>query len=149
MTRQFVLTALVLWLSACGEPEAERRRGVVARVIDGDTVELQDGTVVRYLIADTPELNRGDCFAVEARDYNVMLVLGQEVELELDEEPKDRFGRTLAYVYVGEVMMSRALVEQGYARTLVIKPNVRYAAELQALEADAKARGAGMWGVCD
>ena len=46
--------ALALGLAACGGPEDVFELATVARVIDGDTVELGDGRRVRYLMLDTP-----------------------------------------------------------------------------------------------
>lgn len=125
----------------------------MARVIDGDTIELEGGLKIRYLLVDTPEIAHSvdevsECFGDEARAQNTTLVLGKDISLEYDAECKDRFGRTLAYVYVGERMINEVLVERGYARVLVIKPNEKYADDMRALEDHAESTGAGLWGAC-
>lgn len=141
-------------LAACDAP-AERcgpSSGVVARVIDGDTVELATGETVRYLLVDTPESTGGatDCFGENAARANGDLVLGQEVALAYDVECEDRFGRLLAYVSVGDVEVNTRMVDRGYACVLYIPPNgADRVAELEALEASARAAGRGMWGVCE
>lgn len=140
--------------AACGEGDADQRCGpssaTVVRVIDGDTVELDGGARLRYLLVDAPELSGAspECFAVEARDLNAQLVSGKAVTLEYDVECEDRFDRLLAYVSVGGRMVNRVLVERGYARVLVIAPNERYADELRALEDEAQRVSAGLWGAC-
>jgi len=49
----------------------------VVQVIDGDTFRLEEGTAVRYIGLDTPELGKGEtpdeCFAQEAKQINVLV----------------------------------------------------------------------------
>jgi micrococcal nuclease len=133
--------------TSCG-PASE----TASRVIDGDTIELADGTKIRYLGADTPETQgvaTPDCYGPEAKAFNEMLVTGQEVRLEYDQECEDRFDRTLAYVYLGDRMVSFVLLERGYARKLIIPPNDRYEAEMTELEHRARVAGIGLWGACE
>ena len=106
--------------SACGPTEA-----TVAHVVDGDTVELQTGERVRYLLVDTPEITNGknDCFGAEARDFNRNLVEGKTITLRYDVECEDRYGRLLAYVEVDGRDVNRLLVDRGYACVLHIPPN--------------------------
>jgi micrococcal nuclease len=125
--------------------------GVVDRTIDGDTIELESGETVRYLMIDTPESTGGatDCFGENAHVFNDDLVVGKEVTLEYDVECEDRFGRLLAYVSVGGVEVNTRLVERGYACVLHIPPNGDDRVdEFQALEDAAKADLRGMWGAC-
>lgn len=144
-----------LLLTSCfgGEDDNDRDKVLVERILDGDTVELSDGRKVRYLGVDTPELKDGDCYAKEAKQFNESLVLLKEVELELDDNPTDMYGRTLAYVWLktgsGERMVNEELLLKGYARTLFIPPNNKYKSELQAAEAAAVASGAGLWSACE
>lgn len=133
--------------STCGPTE-----GVVARVIDGDTVELETGETVRYLMVDTPESVNGatDCFGSDSAAYNRQLVLGQPVTLRYDVECEDRFGRLLAYVSLDGVELNTRLVEFGYACVLHIPPNGDDRVdEFEALEAAARAAGRGLWGACE
>ena len=130
------------------------RRAIVSRVIDGDTVDLADGRRVRYLLVDTPEVShrpggRDECFGPEARAANTRLVDALEVRLEYEAQCSDVYGRTLAYVYVGERLINQVLVERGYARVVIIPPNRRYANTLRAAEAEARSRGLGLWSACD
>ena len=124
----------------------------VERVVDGDTVELDDGERVRYLLVDTPESTNGatDCFGQNAKQFNHDLVMGKTIELTYDVEPRDRFGRLLAYVSVDGLDVGRRLVERGYACVLYIPPNGKDRRdEFEALEAEARAGARGMWGVCE
>jgi micrococcal nuclease len=125
----------------------------VARVIDGDTIELASGEKLRYLLVDTPESTGGakDCFGAEAATLNRDVVEGQVVELTYDEAAcTDRFGRTLAYVSVAGREVNRLLVERGYACVLHIPPGGDDRADaFSALEAAARAARRGMWGACE
>ena len=142
----------VLPAAGCGTEDAcGPTSGVVTRVIDGDTIELDSGERIRYLMIDTPETTGGatDCFGQEASQYNSDLVLGQEVQLSYDVECLDRYGRYLAYVTVGDREINTLLVERGYACVLYIPPNGEdRRAEFEALEMSAKAQSRGMWGAC-
>jgi len=138
---------------SCGSSLPEH--AAVRRVIDGDTVELRDGRLVRYLGIDAPEVRRrnGERWVVdpepmgrEATEFNRRLVEGQSVRLEYDVQTRDRFGRLLAYVYVGEVMVNAELVRAGFAQPLTIPPNVRYADRFRALTEDARRGERGLWG---
>jgi micrococcal nuclease len=147
------------WTSRGGDeaPAARDLRGRVVRITDGDTIRVAlAGKVerVRYIGIDTPEeVKPGtpvQCYARRAAAENARLVAGRRVRLVLDVEPRDRFGRLLAYVYrdgdglnVGE-----ALVRRGFARTLTIPPNVRYADRFARLARQARRAGRGLWSAC-
>lgn len=132
--------------SSCGPST-----GVVAEVIDGDTIVLDSGEKIRYLMVDTPEITHGlnECYGLEARDFNSSLVLGYKVRLEYDVQCTDAYDRLLAYVYVDNREVNSLLVERGYACVLYIPPNGKDRVdEFQTLEDLAKGRGTGMWGDC-
>ena len=89
-------------------------------------------------------------FAKAATELNAILVDGREVRLEYDEERTDRFGRTLAYVYVTvwdvEVFVNEYLVKVGYAKVATYPPNVKYRDQFIAAEWKAKEKKLGVWG---
>jgi micrococcal nuclease len=85
----------------------------VANVVDGDTIELADGRKIRYIGMNTPE--RDQPYYEEAKEMNRRLVEGQAIRLELDTESLDKYGRTLAYVWIGEVMVNLEIMRQGFA----------------------------------
>ncbi|MFZ5890546.1 MAG: thermonuclease family protein [Myxococcota bacterium] len=138
--------------SACGAPDScGPDSAVVARAIDGDTIELVGGKRVRYLLVDTPEITHGDaaCFGAEARAFNQSLVEGRQVSLRYDSPCADRYGRLLAYVSLDGVEVNTWLVRGGYACVLHIPPSGNdRAAEFEALEQDAKRAGRGLWSAC-
>lgn len=129
----------------------------VERVVDGDTVVVRiDGRRerVRYIGIDTPESVKPDtpvqCYAEAASHENDRLVAGREVRLVFDREPRDVYGRLLAYVYRASdgLFVNRDLVRRGYARTLVRYPNVAHEREFATLRDTAQRRTLGLWGSC-
>jgi len=123
----------------------------VADVVDGDTLVLEGGERVRYLLVDTPETTGGkhDCFGAEARELNRSLVEGRQVSLAYGEACTDRFGRLLAYVSVDGREVNTLLVERGHACVLYVAPaGGGRRAEFEALEAEARRARRGLWGAC-
>lgn len=132
----------------CGPSEAK-----VERVIDGDTIELESGERVRYLMIDTPEsTTQLECWGEEAKAANVALVEGKTVTLRYDQECTDAYGRLLAYVELSGKEINRVMIERGHACVLHISPNGDdVAAEYEALEYQAQMQSppAGLWAACD
>ena len=144
-----LFASLALWKPFARFGSGESGEGRVRWVIDGDTVVLQDGRHVRYIGIDSPELDSsGDeirRLAEQARSYNTELVGGRKVRLEYDVEPKDRYGRTLAYVWVGDRMANAQMVRAGLARAKVYGTSTRHADEMFRLQEAARAEGIGIW----
>jgi micrococcal nuclease len=106
----------------------------VVRILDGDTVELADGRVVRLIGIDTPE--KGQPGADSATICNTTLVLGRTVRLEYGHERSDRYGRTLAYLYIDGRMVNREILNAGWAYCYFFQKNLKHGRELvQALDA--------------
>ena len=134
-----------------------RLDAVVSRVVDGDTVRVRlsgRSETVRYIGVDTPEsVSRRtpvECFGKAASELNRRLVAGQPVRLRLDAEPRDRYGRLLAYVFRRRdgLFVNEALVRRGFATILTIPPNVAQAARLRAAQRDARGARRGLWAAC-
>src|SRR5439155_19121541 len=109
---------------------------------------------VRYIGMDTPEdVKPGvpvQCYALAAAAYNRRLVAGRRVRLVPGAEPRDRYGRLLAYVYRGSdgLFVNEELVRRGFARALEIPPNTRFAAPIGQLARNAQVARRGLWGAC-
>lgn len=123
---------------------------IVARVFDGDSVQLDTGHGLRYIGIDAPEAQHdrrtAKCFADEATARNRELVEGNTVRLEQDVSNTDRYGRLLRYVYVGDTFVNETLVREGYARARAYPPDTEYQAVLRAAETEARAARRGLWG---
>jgi micrococcal nuclease len=125
---------------------------IVRRVYDGDTIEVEFRGVterVRYIGIDTPEM--GDPrppireVARAAAAENRALVDGRVVRLEFDVQQRDRYGRLLAYVWVGDPRINERLVRDGFARAGSYPPNVRLQDRLRAAERSARTDGRRLW----
>jgi micrococcal nuclease len=159
-----LLAILIVVLVSGGEDEAADQgpsaadpvTARVSRVVDGDTVEVAyagETETVRYIGVDTPESVKPDtpvqCYALAASHFNERLVEGERVRIAYDAERRDVYGRLLAYVYRGETFVNAELVRGGYARTLTIEPNDRFAGLLDRLQQAAANAGRGLWGECE
>ncbi len=139
-------------LSAGAGPAADR---VVEAVVDGDTIRVRGVGTVRLIGIDTPETRhpeRGEeCFGPEASARTAeLLPPGEPVRLTYDEDPRDRYDRTLAYVEraADGLFVNGDLVRTGHARAREYPPNTARAVELGRLEREARSAGAGLWGAC-
>jgi len=125
---------------------------LVKRVVDGDTVELQDGRKVRYIGINTPETvhpnKKVECFGKEASSFNKKLVEGKVVELEKDVSEVDRYGRLLRYVYVNGLFVNEYLVREGYANVSTFPPDVKYKDLFLEAEREARDGSKGFWSKC-
>ncbi len=121
----------------------------VTKVIDGDTVVLADGRIVRYIGVDAPETNHQDekqkCYAEEAKKANEKLVLGKDVVLEQDVSDKGKYNRLLRYVYIGDTFVNEYLVKEGLARSVHYPPDTSKSDILDKAQEWAKSQKKGMW----
>ena len=124
----------------------------VARVIDGDTIEIGGGERVRYIGIDTPETvdprKPVQCFGVEASNKNKELVEGKMVRLEKDITDRDKYNRLLRYVYVGDIFINLELVKQGFAYSYSYPPDIKYQDQFLKAQQEAKEAKRGLWNAC-
>lgn len=159
----------------------------VTRCIDGDTLQLSNGEKVRLIGVDTPESKNNAKTRRDAKrtgqdikttteqgkraaEFTRKLVEGKQVRLEYDVQPRDKYGRLLAYVYVlsdipnavlpnkrdghydvqgekyYEEFLNATLVWSGHAQVMTVPPNVKYQDLFLQLQGEARDRGAGFWG---
>ena len=136
-----IFIIFILLLSGCkrdipapNEPEG-LEYGKVVFVIDGDTIVFQNEsgteTRVRLIGIDAPEsANHDESKNTEegrlATEFARKELEGKRVGLEYDEQLKDKYGRTLAYVWVEGVLFNKRMLEEGHAELLEIPPNEKY-----------------------
>lgn len=159
----FSLALISLALGACSAPgEVGKPAGggnaVVTRVVDGDTVEVKiddKKEKVRLIGIDTPETvdpNRPvGCYGKEASDFTKsLLAKNTSVTLVIDVEPRDKYGRLLAYVYRTQdnLFVNAELARLGYANVLTIPPNVAHSDEFVRFVDDARTAKLGLWATC-
>ncbi len=140
------LAVLAFWSAEISAAEWVK----VKRIADGDTVELTDGRLVRYIGVNAPEINhelqRAEPFGFEARSLNAQLVGSKAVRIEYDLERFDAYGRTLAYVFLPDGAMANArLLQAGLAYYLHKTPNVKYELSLLRMQREAMRSREGIW----
>jgi micrococcal nuclease len=152
--RQLALAlAFLAALAGCADPAEERASAgrtsaLVSRHTDGDTFWLSGIGKVRLIGIDTPEVfGEVECYGRRASAFvRRLLPLGTRVHYRLGAEERDRYGRALVYVWLGDGrFLNRLLAARGYAQTLTIPPNVEYADQFAAAVRRARGRGLGLW----
>ena len=136
----------------------------VTGVIDGETLSLDDGSEVRLVGALTPRPPDAALDVSfwpperEAKAALESLVLGRSVTLAYAGRKSDRYGRTLAHVFVepvagtasnadadNRVWVQAHMLSHGHARAYVLKDSSGCLRELAAHEAIARTAGLGLW----
>jgi micrococcal nuclease len=115
-----LLISLLLVITSCASLTAgdSNELVIVKRIIDGDTIEVIDvdgnEDKVRLIGIDTPE--RGKCGFIQAGERLSALILNDEVELiSGGTDDRDRYGRLLRYVDIGETDTGLLLIQEGFA----------------------------------
>jgi micrococcal nuclease len=124
----------------------------VTRVVDGDTVIVSGYGSVRLIGVDTPETVDPDepvgCFGPEASAFTRQLLTARMVRLEFDVDRTDRYGRTLAYLYMEDgTLVNAQLILQGYGYAYTVFP-FRYLDQFRTYEREAREAGRGLWSAC-
>jgi len=136
---------------------------LVSRVVDGDTLKLENGKYLRLLGIDTPEMHESaklhrdalrsqqneDAIKQLGRrsyEFTKQLVEGKRVRLEFDAERYDKYNRLLAYVFLDDgTFLNARIIEEGYASLMTYPPNVKYADEFLRLYRQARENKRGLW----
>lgn len=136
---------------------------LATRVVDGDTLKLENGQRVRLIGVDTPEVYESvklyrdaqrsgqDIATIKAlgkrsSKFTKELVQGKAVRLEFDVEKKDKYGRLLAYVYLLDgTFVNAEIIKQGYASMLTYPPNVKHVELFEKLYQEARDNHRGLW----
>jgi micrococcal nuclease len=150
----------------------------VLRITDGDTLEIElngQEERVRLIGVDAPELYESrklelddedspltqaqiQALGDQARGFTEDFIGAQDVYLEAGFEPRDRYGRLLAYVYLPDPdgdwelegawyrQLNFEIVRAGWAETLTVEPNSDYEADYREATLEAQDAGRGIWG---
>lgn len=121
------------------------KQAKVRRIIDGDTVELQNGTILRYAGITAPEIS--EPFAEEATEENKNLVEGKTITLEYDSYTSDKFNRILAYAIIDGKNVSLELVKKGLAKVVIYQKRkaLIYQDQLLMFQDQAQKKKLGIW----
>jgi len=124
----------------------------VKRVIDGDTIELENGSKVRLIGVNTPETthpSKGvEYYGKEASNFTRRMVEGKQIQIMFDIQRVDRYGRLLAYVFLDDsTFLNAELLKQGYAKISTYPPNIKYVEKFKQLEQEARENARGLWAI--
>ena len=147
-----LLWCLFLFVALHTVAEAEWRRGVVAKFVDGDTLILDSGETIRLAGINTPEMatdsRPAEPLALEARKVLASQLADGQVLIEDAPQPHDRYGRTLAYLFrIDGASVQEALLRKGLASAVAISPNDRYLDRFIQAEQTAYRAERGIWAV--
>ncbi len=129
---------------------AQSKAYLCERVVDGDTIIIENNERVRLIGVDTPETvhpNKPvEYFGKEASAFTKRMVEGKKVRLEYDLEVKDKYGRTLAYVFLEDgTFLNAEIIKQGYGFAYTKFP-FKYLEEFRQYEREAREEKKGLWG---
>jgi endonuclease YncB( thermonuclease family) len=145
-----VLTGLLLVSTAAAG--SFTKRGIVTRVVDGDTfvARLDNGTTtkVRLIGINTPEL--GACYGYKARTRANTLALDNRVLLKGDatQNTRDRYGRLLAYAWIGGRDLGYRLMYGGFGKVYVYETAFSRISAYRSAQSSARSGGRGLWSAC-
>lgn len=100
-------------------------RAICTKVVDGDTIELDNGKKVRFVGVNTPE--RGVEGYIASKNFVQKLCLNKEIGLDIDDSKhNDKYGRTLAVVIVDGKNLNEMLLKEGLAEIMYMPPSEFY-----------------------
>lgn len=147
------LTFAAAALAAPPDALKQGETGLAATVVDGDTLRLKDNAAdIRLVGIQAPKLPLGRKgfqawpLADEAKQALIDLVQNRALTLRLGTTAHDRNGRTLAHLVRDDGLWIQAeMLRQGWARVYTFPDNRRLAADMLALEAEARKTKRGIW----
>jgi micrococcal nuclease len=144
-------------ISEINVSEIEAVQGVVTRVVDGDTIELKSGQVVRFINMNTPEsTNKIEKYGKEASQFTKRMLNGKTVWLTKDISETDQYGRLLRFVWLKKPTnlsekefrancFNAILVLRGYAMSYSYKPDISYSNYFRKFDREAFEKKLGLW----
>ncbi|MDP8216390.1 MAG: thermonuclease family protein [Candidatus Kaelpia imicola] len=130
------------------------RVALVEEVIDGDTILLESGRLLRLLGLNTPETKiniagewkeKKSIWGERAYLFSENSLKNKNIRIEYDREKKDIYGRLLGYVFLEDNFINQALLSEGLAVIDIRYPNFKYLDQLSLVFKEAKERGKGLW----
>lgn len=155
--KYFIFIIISITITSCNlRRDRDELTGFMAviKVVDGDTFWVDDGSEkglkIRLIGVNTPETvhpqKAVEYYGREASDYIKSLLIGNKVKLKFDVNRVDRYGRTLAYVYLEDgTFLNEDLIKKGYGQAMTVPPNVKYSERFVKLERKARNQKVGLW----
>jgi len=139
----------------------------ILNIVDGDTIRVRiegDSELVRLIGIDAPESHRSEKAERQASEQHIrietiyrlgeratqavrtMVDIRNPVTLEFDVQPRDKYGRLLAYVFLPDgTFLNEKILSLGYAKLLTIPPNVKYRDRLRSAFETGRLARRGLW----
>ena len=121
------------------------------KCIDGDTISVtinKEEKKVRLLAVDSPEIDKNDAYAHEAKDFTCnILSNSKQIYLEYDKnsDRTDKYDRLLAWVWADDILLQKELIKEGYASLSYLYGDYKYTSELSLYESEAKNKKLNIW----
>lgn len=159
--KAFVAVAIVFLLTSCSSKESGLKE-----VLDGDTIIVESGQIIRLLQIDTPEIDESECYSQEAKIELVEILSSVDVEETASRkqinrsesfitkkdkisDDKDQFNRELRYVFFNGVNVNLEMVKRGAAAPYFFDGQQgMYSEELLTAAQSARDNQIGLWGLC-
>ncbi|MAX52414.1 MAG: nuclease [Methylophaga sp.] len=131
-----------------------RYRVKLKRVIDGDTIELQSGQIIRLLGINTPEIQSryhdAEAGGEQSKQWLINTLSHGDFFIEYDQQQRDKYDRALAHCFLPDGQYLNAmLIEEGLASLTLIPPNLRYSDKLIEAQSRAEQAKKGIWSMSD
>ncbi len=138
--------AFLCLLSVCN---SNSQAQIVKRVIDGDTIQLSNGEMIKRIGVDAPETKhpqkRVEYYGKEAYTFTRKMAGGKAVRVEYDQQENDKYGRTPAYVYLTDgTFLNAERIKQGYGHAYTAVP-FKYIEQFRQYEREAREKKRGLW----
>lgn len=147
----FILSLILLFSLAMpiqSDAKAGKKFSVkVTKCVDGDTAWFSKVGKTRFLYIDTPEsTNKIQPYGKTASNYTCSkLKNAKKLQLQYDGAKKDKYGRTLAWVWVDGKLLQKQLIQKGYVKGFYDYGNYSYESSLVAAQKIAKNKKRGIW----
>jgi len=119
----------------------------LSKCIDGDTAQFSKVGKTRFLYIDTPEsTTKVEPYGKESAAYTCnLLKKAKTIHLQYDGPKKDKYNRTLAWVWVDGKLIQKEIIKKGYVKQFYDYGTYSYESELRALQVTAMKNKVGMW----
>jgi micrococcal nuclease len=136
------------------KPKNKYPLATVTHVVDGDTIEVSlngKEEEIRMLLIDTPETKHPskpvEKFGPEASSYAKQVLAGKQVGIHVGSEERDKYGRLLAYVWIGNTTYQEMVLEKGLAATAYLYNDLTMLEEFHKAQDIARNKKIGVWSI--
>lgn len=155
MKNMFIIILIaIIGISGCSQENktaqataGEQVTVELTKCIDGDTATFTKVGTTRFLYIDTPESTRTvEPYGKEAAAYTCKLLKNaNEIQLQYDGPKKDKYDRTLAWIWIDGKLLQKEIIKKGFVEKFYDYGTYSYESELRELQANAEKQKVGLW----